>query len=150
MNAADWTERYPLVAREAARIKGTAIIDTEVVCLSSDGFPDFDALHSRCNDYRAVACAFDLLMLDGEDWRRKPLVERKAGLRKLLRRTRGGIQYVVHTEGDGEKRFDAVCKFGLEGSSRKSSTLPIARARRKVEPRSRIRRRQRNGLTRPC
>ena len=91
---------------------------------SSDGFPDFDALHSRCNDHRAVACAFDLLMLDGEDWRRKPMVERKAGLRKLLRRTRGGIQYVEHTEGDGEKMFDAVCKLGLEGIVSKKLDAP--------------------------
>jgi hypothetical protein len=27
----------------------------------------------------------------------------------------GGIQYVEHTEGDGERMFAAVCKLGLEG-----------------------------------
>ncbi len=86
MNAADWSERYPLIAREAARLKHTAIVDAEVVCLAKDGRADFDALHSRYNDHRAIACAFDLLMLDGDDLRSKPLVERKAALRKLLRR----------------------------------------------------------------
>jgi ATP-dependent DNA ligase len=49
----------------------------------------FDALHSRVNDDKASACAFDLLTLNGEDFRSKPYVERKAALRKLLRRGRG-------------------------------------------------------------
>jgi bifunctional non-homologous end joining protein LigD len=60
-------------------------------------------------DHTVVACAFDLMMLDGDDLRRRPLSERKAALRKVLRRTKGGIQYVEHTEGDGAKMFEAVC-----------------------------------------
>ena len=50
---------------------------------------DFEALHSRSNDGRATALAFDLLMRDEEDMRRKPYVERKAALRRLLRGGRG-------------------------------------------------------------
>jgi ATP-dependent DNA ligase len=42
-----------------------------------------------------------LRALDGDDLRKKPFSERKAALRKILKRTRGGIQYVEHTEGDG-------------------------------------------------
>jgi len=38
----------------------------------------FDTLHSRTADGRAVACAFDLLMRDGDDLRRQPFIERKA------------------------------------------------------------------------
>jgi ATP-dependent DNA ligase len=38
--------------------------------------------HSRVNDERASACAFDLLMLNGDDLRHKPYVERKAGIAK--------------------------------------------------------------------
>jgi ATP-dependent DNA ligase len=41
---------------------------------------DFDALHSRVNDARASACAFDLLMINGDDIRRNPFSERKAML----------------------------------------------------------------------
>ena len=116
MNGADWSARYPLIVKAAARIKGSAIIDAEVVCLDDQGVADFDALHSRAWDHEAVACAFDLLMLDGDDLRRKPLGERKAALRKVLFRIEGGgIQYVEHTEGHGAKMFAAVCKLGLEG-----------------------------------
>jgi bifunctional non-homologous end joining protein LigD len=115
MNAADWTKRYPRIVEQAARIKGSAIIDAEVVCLDAEGVANFDALHSRIMDQAAVACAFDLLMIDGDDLRRKPLSERKAVLRKLLKRTKGGIQYVEHVEGDGAEMFAAACKLGLEG-----------------------------------
>ena len=98
MNGADWSKRYPLIVRDAARIKGSAILDAEVAWLDSNGVADFKALHSRSNDGRATALAFGLLMFDGEDLRLKPYVERKAALRKLLRGDRG-IQYVEHTEG---------------------------------------------------
>src|SRR5262249_23625192 len=84
-NGADWSKRYPLITRDAARIDGSAILDAEVVWLGSDGVSDFEALHSRANDSRATACAFDLLMLNGDDVRKKPFAERKAMLRKVLR-----------------------------------------------------------------
>ena len=86
MNAADWTRRYPRIVEHAARIKGSAIIDAEVVWLDADGVAQFDALHGRVMDHAAVACAFDLLMLDGDDLRRKPLIERKATLTPNERR----------------------------------------------------------------
>ncbi len=76
------------------------------------------------NNQAAVACAFDLLMLDGDDLRRRPLAERKAALRKVLKRTKDGIQYVEHVEGDGAEMFAAVCKLGLEGiASKKLDSL---------------------------
>jgi bifunctional non-homologous end joining protein LigD len=124
MNGADWIARYPRIVEQAARIKGSAILDAEIVCLDAKGVADFDTLHSRHNDHRAVACAFDLLMLDGDDLRRKPLAERKAALRKLLKRTKDGIQYVEHSEGDGAKMFAAVCKLGLEGMVSKKLNAP--------------------------
>ena len=113
MNGAVWAKRYPRIVEQAAKIKGSAIIDAEVVWLDTDGIAQFDALHSRVMDHAAVACAFDLLMLNGDDLRRKPLAERKATLRKVLRRTKGGIQYVEHVEGDGAEMFAAVCRSWL-------------------------------------
>jgi hypothetical protein len=41
------------------------------------------------NDSAANALAFDLLMLNGEDLRRKPYRERKSALRRLLRHDHG-------------------------------------------------------------
>ena len=71
-----------------------------------------------------IACAFDLLRLDGENLRRQPLVDRKAALRSLLTRSRGGIQVVNHFEMDGGARFEAACAVGLEGMVSKRLTSP--------------------------
>jgi bifunctional non-homologous end joining protein LigD len=114
MNGNDWTKRYPRIVEEAARLRAPLIIDAEVVHLSADGFSDFDALHSRIADEKAVALAFDLL-LSGEDIRQQPLIERKTALKWMLRKSREGIQYVEHAGGHGDKLFAAVCNLGLEG-----------------------------------
>jgi bifunctional non-homologous end joining protein LigD len=124
INGADWSKRYPLIVRDAAKVKGSAIIDAEVVWLDAYGMSNFEALHSRANDARASACAFDLLMRDGDDLRGKPYSERKALLLKVLRRSRSGIQYVEHTVGDGAKVFKAVCKLGLGGIVSKKLDAP--------------------------
>ena len=115
MNGHNWTDRYPRIVEEAGRIKGAAILDAEVVCLDEKGIPEFNTLHSRTADQFAVACTFDLLMLNGDDLRRRTLVERKNALARLLIRSRGGIQYVEHAEGHGDKMYEAVCALGLEG-----------------------------------
>ena len=59
-------------------------------------FQNFDILHSRTADHLAIACAFDLLMVNGDDLRRQSLRERKLALGKLLLRSVDGIQYVEH------------------------------------------------------
>ena len=123
MNGADWSKRYPRIVEEAARLREPVIIDAEVVCLSGEGVANFDELHSRTADEKAVACAFDLL-LAGDDIRRRPLVERKAELKWILRRARGGVQYVEHVEGDGEEMFQAASKLGLEGIVSKRLDAP--------------------------
>ena len=124
MNGADWSKRYPRIVEEATRIKGAAIIDAEVVCLNPDGVADFYRLHSRVADDCAIALGFDLLMHDTDDLRRKPLIERKTALAKLVIRSRGGIQYVEHAEGHGDRMFEAVCTFGFEGIVSKRLTSP--------------------------
>jgi bifunctional non-homologous end joining protein LigD len=63
-------------------------------------------------------------MFNGDDMRRKPFIERKAALGKLLFRSRDGIQYVEHAEDHGDKLFAAVCKLGLEGIVSKKLNAP--------------------------
>ena len=119
MNAADWTKRYPRIVEEAARIKGSAILDAEVVCLDAEGVAQFDILRA-CADNLAVACAFDLFMLNGDDLRGKPLIERKAALHKLLPcHVTASNMWTVR--GDGDKMFEATCRLGLEGMVSKMS-----------------------------
>ena len=124
MNGADWSKRYPRIIESASTIKGAAILDAEAVWLDFEGVPDFEALHSKVNDENATALAFDLLSLSGDDLRTLPFSERKAALRKVLNRTRRGIQYVEHIEGDGAEMFAAVCRLGLEGIVSKRIAAP--------------------------
>ena len=63
MNGNDWTKRYPRIVEEAARLREPLIIDAEVVHLSAQGVADFDALHSRTADEKAVGCAFGRLKI---------------------------------------------------------------------------------------
>ena len=131
MNAANWTDRYPLVFEAASRLKVSAILDAEIVCADNDGRAVFDTLHSRCFDHHAIACAFDLLMLDGEDMRGQPFKSRKAALKKLLRRTGDAIQYVEHLSGDGEDIYAAACAVELEGIVCKRIDAPYRSGRAK-------------------
>src|SRR6476659_8746433 len=80
--------------------------------------------HSRCFEHEAIACAFDLLKLDGDDLRTRPLSERKTALEKLLKRSRGGIQYVKHLPMSGEDAFEAACGLELEGIVSKRLSAP--------------------------
>jgi bifunctional non-homologous end joining protein LigD len=61
----------------------TAILDGEIVCLDGKGVSQFNQLLNRKGE--PVFYAFDLLWLDGEDLRQRPLVERKKRLARLVR-----------------------------------------------------------------
>jgi bifunctional non-homologous end joining protein LigD len=71
-----------------------------------------------------VFIAFDLLYLNGEDLRALPLIERKAMLKKLLRRHRTRIVYLDHVEGDGRLLFEQIVKMDLEGIVCKRTDSP--------------------------
>ena len=91
----------------------SAVLDGEIVCLDKTGRSVFnDLLHGRgeCFFY-----AFDLLFMDGVELRCLPLIERKALLKKLLRRRRSRILYLDHVEGDGVLLFEQIVKMDLEG-----------------------------------
>jgi bifunctional non-homologous end joining protein LigD len=112
----DWTDRYPLIRKAMAAIQtASATIDGEAVCCDEAGLAVFEKLHSRAHDDQTFLYAFDLLELDGEDWRPRPLEARKAKLQKLLAKAPAGIQYSEHLEGGGAAIFAHACKLGAEG-----------------------------------
>jgi bifunctional non-homologous end joining protein LigD len=94
----------------------SAIIDGEIIALDSNGRSVFhELLHGRNGKARAVLYAFDLLWLDGEDLRQRPLLERKERLEKLVRKSGLRLMYAQHVEGDGRDLFKEVCYMDLEG-----------------------------------
>jgi bifunctional non-homologous end joining protein LigD len=78
----------------------------------------------------AVADAFDLIELNGDDMRRDPLEVRKATLRSMLAKAGLGLRFNEHMEGDGPTVFAHACKMGLEGivSKRKDSPYRSGRS----------------------
>lgn len=111
-------------------LKGhTAALDGEIVCLDGNGRSVFKPLIER----QAVPYyyAFDLLWFDGEDWRRRPLLERKATLSWLIRLPHGRLLYVDHLLEQGTALYEAVCRLDLEGivAKRKDSGYVSTRTR---------------------
>jgi ATP-dependent DNA ligase len=70
----DWTIRFPLVVEAVNHLTvRSCLIDGEVVCCDERGVSAFHVLRRRRNEALAFLFAFDLLELDGTDFRREPL-----------------------------------------------------------------------------
>jgi bifunctional non-homologous end joining protein LigD len=126
-NQNELTARYPELKDMPEFIKAkTAILDGEVVALDAEGRASFSLMQQRTGfrpgGHRAVAkadvavlyYAFDLLYLDGYDWRRVPLKERKKKLASLLT-TGDSLRYSDHYEAQGKALFEIAQQKKLEG-----------------------------------
>jgi bifunctional non-homologous end joining protein LigD len=91
------------------------VLDGEAIVVNRDGLSVFDLIRYRWHDHAAVLCAFDLVELEGEDFRGKLLEYRKGTLADLLRGVRDGIAFNRHYEGDGAIIFKHACTLGCEG-----------------------------------
>jgi bifunctional non-homologous end joining protein LigD len=121
----DWTDRYPAIAGAAAKIRARSFtLDGEAVVCGEDGVAVFDALHRHGRVSGAILQAFDLLELDGVDYRPLPLSQRKDRLARLLARAPAGIALNEHTDAMGELVFRQACAMGLEGIVSKRLTAP--------------------------
>jgi bifunctional non-homologous end joining protein LigD len=108
----DWSRQFTAIA-EAMRSLPDCVIDGEACAHCEEGLPDFWRLWG--GGEHACFFAFDLLMVDGEDWRRRPLIERKARLKRLLGRRKRVLRYVEHMDDGGAEMFAHACGLGLEG-----------------------------------
>ena len=116
-NGHDWAPRYPLIVEAVDRLKvRSCLIDGEAVACDGDGMPVFDRLRYRRQDAAVFLFAFDLLELNGQDFRREPIERRKRELGKLLRWSgQNGLQLNEHIAEPGDIVFRHACKMGLEG-----------------------------------
>jgi bifunctional non-homologous end joining protein LigD len=126
-NQNDLTPRYPELKDMGKFIQTkAAILDGEVVALDEEGRASFTLMQQRTGfrphgrrgaanaDVPVCYYAFDLLYLDGYDWRRVPLEERKAKLASLL--TPGdSVRYSDHYEAQGKALFEMAREKKLEG-----------------------------------
>ena len=128
----NWTDRFGAIGELVHGLPAESVIlDGEVVYIRRNGKPDFQGLRGalgRKTD-RLHLYAFDLLFLDGEDLRTRPLLERKSRLKALLSGAPQQLQYVEHMQGDSRLIVEHACKLGLEGIVSKQVDAPYKSGR---------------------
>jgi bifunctional non-homologous end joining protein LigD len=115
-NDKDLTAAYPAVAAATRRLRAqSAVVDGELVAVDAAGHPSFQALqHRAAHPRHAIAFyAFDLLHLDGEDLRARPLDQRRRILPRVL--DDSGVLLSMELPGTSQQVIDAVRNLGLEG-----------------------------------
>lgn len=117
--AQDYGAEFPDVVADIASLPADeCAIDGEVCALDARGVPSFQLLQNRMRRRVPIAFfAFDLLWLDGEDLRDRPIEERRKLLAKLMKHASHTSTLVLSTatEGDWRAVLDLACKRGLEG-----------------------------------
>jgi bifunctional non-homologous end joining protein LigD len=127
---------YPEVA-EALRGGPDLVADGEVVAFER-GRTSFERLQRRMQIHdpgraRGSGVAvylylFDLLELDGDDLRPRPLLERKRALRRAVRFT-GPVRFTPHRRGAGRAAFEHACAHAWEGVIAKRADSPYSARR---------------------
>jgi bifunctional non-homologous end joining protein LigD len=115
----DWTVRFPAIAKAMQDFPAMgAMIDGEVAFVLPSGVTDFKSLQEHIDTpHPAIRYfVFDLLDLNGKDWRKKKLKERRARLAKLMANgVPDWLVYADYVEGSGQEFFTQACRAGLEG-----------------------------------
>ncbi|MGZ9112136.1 MAG: ATP-dependent DNA ligase [Rhodoplanes sp.] len=93
-------------------------------CRAADGYCDFEALFERRATHTARLVAFDVMQIEGEDLRARPLAERRRRLDQLLDPERGAVMLSKPIAGDGPTVFRHAEKLGLEGIVSKRADYP--------------------------
>jgi bifunctional non-homologous end joining protein LigD len=101
----------------------SVLLDGEIVALNESGKPSFQLLQNRGKDgHPTIYFAFDILSLNGEDLRERPLRERREKLEQVV--AGSGIRLSPKIDGDPDTVIAAVKKMRIEGviAKRRDST----------------------------
>lgn len=121
----DITHRYPEIASSLKKLKGSMVLDGEIVVLNEKGIPDFYLLSERehtdnklriellSKTYPAKYVVFDILTINGKKLLNVPLVERKKILEKVVKEG-NNLEVCMYTE-NGVELFEVVKKMKMEG-----------------------------------
>jgi hypothetical protein len=112
---ADFTYRFLAIAEAVRNLAvDRGLIDGEAVVLRNDGRSDFIALLTKRGGAQASLVAFDLLLLEGDDLRLRPIEARREALQRLV----AGVDGILFSEAlaaEGAVVFAKTCELGLEG-----------------------------------
>jgi DNA ligase D-like protein (predicted ligase) len=127
-NAKDATARWPEIADAVTGLGREVVLDGEVVAMDGDEPLGFQ--HLQQGTYAALY-AFDVLWLDGEDLRDRPLHERRRILEDLLRTDRSPLRHTTALAGDARTTYEQACREGWEGLIAKVADGPYRAGRSK-------------------
>jgi bifunctional non-homologous end joining protein LigD len=131
-NGLDLATRFPQVARALAEVVvGEAVVDGEICALDARGRPRFELLQ-RGAGTGVVYYAFDLLWLDGEDLRPRPLEARRDLLVSLLGNAPEGVALSEELEGPAARALAEAARRGQEGVILKLKGSPYEARRTKT------------------
>lgn len=153
-NQNELTARYPEL-KDLPRVvtAKSAILDGEVVAVDEQGKPSFTLMQQRTgfrpggkrgptnSDVPVLYYAFDLIYLDGEDWRKVNLEDRKQKLASIVQ-PGDALRYSDHYEQHGKTLYELAKSKGLEGivAKKRNSCYEERRSREwlKIKIRQRI------------
>jgi bifunctional non-homologous end joining protein LigD len=123
-----WTHKSPAIAKAMAAL-GTrqAYLDGELCGLGPDGITRFNIVQLASDSGNAAALVFflfDLIHLDGEDLRQRPLIQRKDRLSALLADSAPRLHYSDHVIGQGPAFYEKGCAMHVEGIVSKRIDAP--------------------------
>jgi len=111
-----FNRHYPLIAEALGDFPEDTVVDGEVVALDGSGFPNFSLLQNyRSEASRIHFFAFDLLVHQGRDIARLPLIERRSILRSAVNFNSGRVRITDYIEASSTDILHAVRQQGLEG-----------------------------------
>ena len=136
--AKDLTGAYPEVRTAVARQRNRVLVlDGEMVAFDGEQ-TSFSRLQQRLGvanpspelvaTYPVVFCVFDLLELDGDDLRGRPLLERRALLTEAVRPSTA-LQLSEAWRDNSQRLFARACRSGWEGLIAKRADAPYVAGR---------------------
>lgn len=115
----NWSSKYAPIVAAAAQLRCTsAILDGEIYLPDARGAADFSGLPKaiRWRPQDLIFVGFDLLLLDGEDVRSRPIESRRALLADLLQSAPAPcLAFSAELEADGPEAFAAIDAMEIEG-----------------------------------
>jgi len=127
-NDLDFSTRFPWVVPALRQVVvGEAVLDGELVALDSHGVSRFQMLGDPAAEHRYSV--FDLLWLDGQDLRQRPLEERRELLESVMANTQPPLELAERVAGTEEQALAEAKKRHWEGLLAKRRGSPYVGTR---------------------
>jgi bifunctional non-homologous end joining protein LigD len=139
-NGRDMSACFPELVEAMQAVEHDFVCDGELVVLDEQGRPQWERLKRRhvlrhparirqaAAEEPACIFAFDLLWLDGEDYRPRPLLERKWALYEVLGQW-GRVRHAGHVANSSAELWQMAVQLELEGIVAKDASAPYVAGR---------------------